>query len=228
MAGYTSGIDLSLPGDYSNTYDPYQGYSYTSPYNIYPSYTQQGLLSGGSSNPNYMGYAGVAGAGVGSYDNASTDTGSSVLGGAASGAAAGAAFGPWGMVVGGVIGAIGGLFGSKSKKKQAKKQFEQQKELAVAQIQEQEKNYQLHQQQLKDAYTPYAQYANQGYQFKNGLLGGGNPQQMPTAPQGNPQPPAGQGQAPTNDPNALAQFYQQQAQQQQASAMAQYGGLLHG
>lgn len=229
---WTSGIDYSYNDGYApKAYDFLDdtldrgGYSFSQPIQSYNSSGQ--LISSAGATPSGANYAAAGGAGlVGGYENASTDTGGSVLSGAASGAAAGAAFGPWGAVIGGVVGAIGGFFGSKSKKKQAKQQFEQQKELAVAQIQEQEKNYQLHQQQLKDAYKPYEQYANQGYQFKNGLLAGtGN-----NFPSFNQQAPAQQsgGLLQSSDPNQLAQMYAQRNQQDQASALGMYQGLLHG
>jgi hypothetical protein len=134
--------------------------------------------------------ANAVGTGISIYNNSSTSTGSSVLGGVASGAQAGAAFGPWGMVIGGVIGGIVGFFGSKSKQKAEKKAFQQAEQAAVLPYQQQQANW-LQQQGLKQkAIGNYASgYTPGGYQYKNALLGnpGGAPSNFKTP--GNPSLP---------------------------------------
>jgi len=131
---------------------------------------------------------------IGDYNNASTDTGSSVLSGAASGAAAGMAFGPWGAVVGGVIGGLAGLFGSKSKKKQAAANYNAQIQAATAGEQQKQADYLQNQKLTQAAISPYASsYQPNGYQFKNSLFGGVHPNL--------PQPQSGQ----LNIPNQPAQ-----------------------
>lgn len=60
------------------------------------------------------------------YSGASTSTGKSMLGGAASGAAAGAAMGgPLGAAIGGIAGGIAGLFGSKAKQKKERAEVDE-------------------------------------------------------------------------------------------------------
>lgn len=126
--------------------------------------------------------AGGVGTVVGAYDNASTDTGSSVLSGAASGAVTGAEIGSivpgigtaFGAVAGAVIGGIAGFFGSKSKKNQEKKAFQQQEQFAVLPQQQQEANYLQNQGLLQKAMSNYGSgYQPGGYQYKNKLFGNG-------------------------------------------------------
>lgn len=126
-----------------------------------------------------LGTAGAISAGVGSvvgsYENASTDTGSSVLSGAASGALTGFEIaGPWGAAAGAIIGGIAGFFGSKSKKNQEKKAFQQQEQFAVLPQQQQEANYLQNQGLLQKAMSNYGSgYQPGGYQYKNKLFGNG-------------------------------------------------------
>lgn len=192
-------------------------YSFMAPSN-YSQYSASGY-GGGSSMGSMENYANMGGALYGGYQNASTDSTGSVLGGAASGAMAGASFGPVGMVVGGVLGAISGYFGSKGKKKQQKKAFEQQKELAVAQIQEQEKNYQTHQKQLGDALGKYSDA--QPYEYQNALLAPMKKQQNV----GFNQPaPAQQGPQGILNPQDVMQFRQNQL----SNGLNMYSGMQYG
>lgn len=134
------------------------------------------LVSGGS--PWGTVGAGVGGL-IGSYNNATTDTGSSVLGGAASGAASGAAIGSVvpgigtavGAVVGGILGGLGGLFGSSSKKKAAQKAYQQQLEASIAPYKQQQANYLQNQGLLQKAISNYGSaYKAGGQSFTNPML----------------------------------------------------------
>jgi hypothetical protein len=122
------------------------------------------------------GWGNAAGTVLSDYNNASTDTGSSVLSGAVSGAIAGSQIMPgWGTVIGGVVGGLAGLFGSKSKKKQANQQFQQNLQLATAGEQQRQANYLQNQKLTAAAISPYASsYKPNGYQYKNNVFGGAN------------------------------------------------------
>lgn len=151
------------------------------------------------------------------YNNSSTDTGSSVLSGAASGAAAGTMIMPGiGTAIGAVIGGIIGFFGSKSKKNKEKKAFQQQEQLAVLPERQRQADYLQNQGLLQKAISNYKSgYTPGGFQYKNSLMGGptssfGVPTQPAQLPDFNVAPPnvvpgggdKNYGIAPQSNPNS--------------------------
>lgn len=203
----------------------------------------------GSGSETLNNYASAAGSIAGSYNNATTSSGGSTLSGAASGAIAGYEVGGgWGALVGGIIGGLSGLFGSKSKKKDDKKAYEREYALRIAQLKEEEAQYQRKQAATSAALSNYSQFSNQS-PYTGGILGAtGSPNVLGQRPQAAPQqaPPANFAQAPTmptytSDPTGqqanlqtgalqYQAFLQQQQQQQAANALNAYGqyGLIGG